>query len=129
MLVEFAEEEEEKDGVKVPESHARGGVQQGRWGFRAVVLHEVFEKGEAGQEVAGNEEGFMVEGEGVKVAKSEGEEGRGGEEGGEAAEVAVEDCGDGVGEVREVGRRESGEGGHDYGMCGVDVVGHGRIIE
>lgn len=97
MLVELAEEEEEKDGVKVPEFHARGGVQRGRRGFPPVVLHEVFEKGEVGQEVAGNEEGFVVEGEGVEVAESEGEEGRGGEEGGEAAEVAVEDGGDGVG--------------------------------
>lgn len=39
----------------------------------------MFEKGEIGQEVAANEEGFVVEREGLEVAESEGEKGWGGE--------------------------------------------------
>lgn len=74
--------------------------------------------------MAGDEEGLVVEGEGLEVAESEGEEGRGGEEGDEAAEVAAEEGGDAVGEMREVGRRESGESGHDYGFCRVHVICH-----
>lgn len=71
--------------------------------------------------MAGDEEGLVVEGEGLEVAESEGEEGGGGEERDETAEVAAEEGGDGVGEMGEMGRRESGERGHDYGFNGVDV--------
>lgn len=59
MLVEFAEEEKEEDGVEVPEF----GV--GRRGGGGGVLHEVFEKSEIGEEMAGNEEGLVVEGDGL----------------------------------------------------------------
>lgn len=74
--------------------------------------------------MASDEEGLVVEGEGLEVAESKGEEGRGGEEGDEAAEVAAEEGGDAVGEMREVGRRESGESRHDYGFSGVHVICH-----
>lgn len=42
------------------------------------VAHEV---AEGGEEVSGNEESLMWEGEGVEVVESEGEEGRGGKDG------------------------------------------------
>lgn len=127
VLVELAEEEEEEDRVEVPEFHCCR-----RWrrqcGGGGGALHGVFEEGEVGEEVAGDEEGFVVEGEGLEVAESEGEESRGGEERDEAAEVAAEEGGDGVGEMREVRRRESGERGHDYGFCGVDAHAHHHTI-
>lgn len=62
----------------------------------------------------------------MEAAESEGEEGWGGEEGGEAAEVAVEEGGDGVAQMRNSGRWEIGERGHDHGFWRVDVVCHLR---
>lgn len=68
----------------------------------------------------------MVEGEGIEVAEGEGEEGWGGEEVGQAVAVALEGGGDGVCEIGELGRGESGEGCHDDGFSG-GLVCHDRI--
>lgn len=63
--------------------------------------------------MAGNEEGFLVEGEGVEVVEGEGEEGAGGEEGGETTVVEVEEGGDGGGQGGDLWRGEGGECCHD----------------
>lgn len=55
------------------------------------------------------------------MAESEGEENWGGEERDEAAEVAAGEGGDGLGEMREMGR---GERLHDCGFCGVHEIWH-----
>lgn len=59
---------------------------------------------EGGEDVKGNELGFLGEGEGEQVVECFGEEGGGGEEGGEAALVTQGFNGDGVGEIGELGR-------------------------
>lgn len=56
----------------------------------------------------------MGEGEGIEVTESEGEEGWGRENEGEAAAVLVNLGENGVGEIGETRRREGGEGGHNH---------------
>lgn len=67
--------------------------------------------------MAGDEEGFVGEREGVEVVEGVGEEGRRGEEGDEAAAVVEEGGGEGVREVGELRRGEGGEGSHESGLC------------
>lgn len=71
MLVEFAKEEEEENAVKITVVGGGTGRWQGRFG-----TEKAREVREDGQEVAGDEEGFLVEREGVEVVDSDGEEGR-----------------------------------------------------
>lgn len=111
MLPDLAEEEEEDGGVEVLRGDGGGGrvvrEELGWW------LEGAGEAAEGGEEEAGKEERFVGEGEGIEVAKSEGEECWGREDEGEAAAVVVNVGENGVGEIGETRRREGGEGGHD----------------
>lgn len=66
---------------------------------RGRVMKVASEELERREEVASNEEGFVGEGEGVKMVKSEKKEGRGGEEGGEKVVPAVGERENRVGEI------------------------------
>ena len=77
--------------------------------------------------MAGNEEGFLGEGERVEMVKGVGEEGRGGEEGDKAAVVVEEGGGEGVRKGGELRGGESGEGSHhcEGGFCSSSLLSHG----
>lgn len=85
-MVGFTEEKEEQDRVEIAVVGGGGRL----WWQRMEVAGEVVEGRE---EVAGDEEGFFMEGEGMEVLEGEGEKGGGGEEGGETA-VVVEGTGE-----------------------------------
>lgn len=103
----FAEEEEQKKRVEVT---LWDGGREGRRRECGVAEEEAVEGGE---EVAGDEEGLLREGERVEVAEGCGKEGWGGEDGGEAAVVAVAGGDEGVGQMGEVRGTEGGECSHD----------------
>lgn len=85
VLAELAEEEEEQDGVKVTQFEGSAGVWR-----RDGGLEEAGEVMEGGEEVAGDEEGFMGERDGVEVVEGVGEDSWGGEKRGEAEVVVAE---------------------------------------
>ncbi|GMN64666.1 hypothetical protein TIFTF001_033745 [Ficus carica] len=92
VVAYVAEEEEEEDGIEV------AGLEEGvTRGLVVVVVESEAAKG--GEEEFGDEEGLGGEGEEVEAVEVEGEEGRGREDGREAAAVEVEVGGDGGGEI------------------------------
>ena len=82
--MDFTEQEEEERCVDIAVSD-EGGGRRWSWGWLEVACEVV----EGGEEVAGDEEDLVGEGERVEVVEGEEEERRRGEDGGEAAEVAV----------------------------------------
>lgn len=87
MLADLAEQEEQQHGVEVSLFDGDGGKWRWRGWFGVKVKREAAESGE---EVASNEESFVLEGEGVEVVEGEGEKGGGGKERKEAVVVAVD---------------------------------------
>lgn len=119
-MADLTKEQEEEDGVKVAEADPMGGG-----GGARVGVEEGGEEVEEGEDVAGNEEGFLGERKGVEVIKGVGEEGRGGDKGDEAAAVLEEGGGERVTEGGELRGGEGGEGSHEGGFCSSSLVSHG----